>query len=71
MTDATLCPNCDGIMNALHCTSCGWKPGEPIVRDVATWPYQPGARYAASKAPEPEPWRKRKWTPDTSSDKIQ
>lgn len=44
-----LCPNCDGLLNANGCQSCGWKMGDPwpahrLVTN-STHPLIPGVTY--------------------------
>lgn len=40
-----LCPNCDGILNAVGCQACGWKSGDAVTRNETAFPYNARADY--------------------------
>ena len=46
-----LCPNCDGVLNKTGCQACGWKVGDPHVRDERVFPFNARAEYPAGTGP--------------------
>jgi hypothetical protein len=65
-----LCPNCDGVINALGCQGCGWKHGQASTRHEAVNPYRAGAEYP-DHVNEPAPFANRAAVKDIPVEKIQ
>ena len=50
---ATLCPNCDNVINNIGCQACGWKRNDVIARDYEINPRVMGATYGPTPSYPP------------------